>query len=130
MRGSDVSRDLPAAEELYGGDDDWLARGNTAICGPEGDVLAGPLEGREGIVYAELDVGHARKVRRQFDPVGHYSRPDVFRLYVDTTPPVVPWSKHVGPSGSQNEPAWPPSTSAWSRSNARQPWPDVAESRG
>ena len=42
MRGSDVPRNLPRAEEIYGGDDDWMARGNTTICGPEGDVLAGP----------------------------------------------------------------------------------------
>jgi nitrilase len=83
MRGSDVPRDLPGADEIYGGDDDWLARGNTTICGPEGDVLAGPLEATEGIVYAEIDADHARKVRRQFDPVGHYSRSDILRLVVD-----------------------------------------------
>lgn len=83
LRGSDVPRDLPGADELYGGDDDWLARGNTTICGPEGEILAGPLEGEEGIVYAEIDADHARKVRRQFDPVGHYSRSEVLRLVVD-----------------------------------------------
>src|SRR5947208_421311 len=70
MRGSDGPRDLPRAEEIYGGDDDWMARGNTTICGPEGDILAGPLEATEGTVYAEIDADHARKVRRQFDPVG------------------------------------------------------------
>src|SRR6266516_7626528 len=80
MRGSDVPRELPRAEELYGGDDDWMARGNTTICGPAGDILAGPLEGAEGIVYAEIDADHARKVRRQFDPVGHYSRSEILRL--------------------------------------------------
>jgi len=83
VRGSDVPRDLPGSDEIYGGDDDWLARGNTTIVGPEGDVLAGPLVEEEGIVYAEVDAEHARKVRRQFDAVGHYARPDVFRLFVD-----------------------------------------------
>jgi len=40
---------------------------------------------------AELDVERARVARRQFDAVGHYSRPDVFRLVVDSRPkaPVV-----------------------------------------
>ncbi len=83
LRGSDVPRDLPRADEIYGGDDDWMARGNTAICGPDGEIVAGPLEGQEGIVYAAVDVDHARKVRRQFDPVGHYARSDVLRLVVD-----------------------------------------------
>ena len=91
LRGSDVPDDLPGRNELYRGDDDWLSKGNTTIVGPEGDVLAGPLVGSEGILVAELDVDAARASRRQFDPVGHYARPDVFRLVVDTRrrPPVV-----------------------------------------
>jgi nitrilase len=84
LRGSDVPRDLPDRDELYGGDDDWLARGNSCIVGPEGELLAGPLEGEEGITYAELDIEAARRSRRQFDPIGHYARSDVFRLIVDT----------------------------------------------
>ncbi|CAN5187371.1 carbon-nitrogen hydrolase family protein [soil metagenome] len=83
LRGSDVPRGLPGAEEIYGGDDDWMARGNTTICGPDGEIVAGPLVETEGIVYAEIDTDHARKVRRQFDPVGHYSRSEILRLVVD-----------------------------------------------
>ena len=83
LRGSDVPRDLPGSEEMYRGEHDWMARGNTTICGPEGEILAGPLEGAEGIVYAKIDADHARKIRRHFDPVGHYARPDVLRLVVD-----------------------------------------------
>ncbi|HEX4978846.1 MAG TPA: carbon-nitrogen hydrolase family protein [Acidimicrobiales bacterium] len=82
IRGSDVPRHLPGAEGLYGGDDDWLSRGNTTICGPDGTVLAGPLEAAEDIVYAEVDAAHARRARRQFDAVGHYARPDLLRLEV------------------------------------------------
>jgi nitrilase len=84
LRGSDVPADLPGRDDLYGGDDDWMARGNSCIVGPEGNLLAGPLEGEEGIVYAELDIEGARRSRRQFDPIGHYARSDVFRLIVDT----------------------------------------------
>ena len=91
MRGSDVPAHIPGRDALYGGDDDWLSLGNTVIVGPEGEILAGPLIGQEGIVTAELDVSAARTSRRQFDPSGHYSRPDVFQLRVDTRPqrPVV-----------------------------------------
>jgi len=86
IRGSDVPADVPGRDELYGGDDDWLARGNTVIVGPGGDVLAGPLIGEEGILYADVDAAVARAARAQFDPVGHYGRADLFRLSVDTSP--------------------------------------------
>ena len=49
-------------------------------------MLAGPLVGEEGILYAEIDARRARASRQEFDPVGHYNRPDVFRLHVDISP--------------------------------------------
>jgi nitrilase len=95
IRAADLPADLPGRAALYhdpaggdgGGDrDDWLSRGNSAIIGPGGEVLAGPLVGEEGILYAEIDARQARASRQEFDPVGHYGRSDVLRLVVDTTP--------------------------------------------
>ena len=83
---ADLPADLPGRDGLYGDGGDWLSRGNTVIVGPEGDILAGPLTGEEGVLYAEIDTARAQLSRRQFDPVGHYSRSDVFRLIVDTSP--------------------------------------------
>ncbi len=84
IRASDVPSNVPFRDEIYNGDD-WLATGNTAIVGPEGEVLAGPVAEEERIVYAEIDAELARASRHQFDPVGHNARPDVFRLEVDFT---------------------------------------------
>jgi nitrilase len=85
MRGSDVPDDVPGRDQLWGGEDDWMSKGNSTIVGPEGEILAGPLVGEEGIIYAEIDASRARSTRYKFDPVGHYSRPDVFRLHVETS---------------------------------------------
>jgi nitrilase len=83
IRGSDLPSTLPAGDELWGGADDWLSRGNTVIVDPAGDILAGPLLEEEGILYADVDVIAARSTRLRFDAVGHYSRPDVLRLVVN-----------------------------------------------
>ena len=83
LRGSDVPDDVPGRQEVWGGEDDWMCRGASTIVGPDGDVLAGPLMEEEGILYSELDAATARRSRAEFDPVGHYSRPDVFRLSID-----------------------------------------------
>ncbi len=56
------------------------------IVDPTGTVLAGPPIRQEGVLYAELGLDAARARRRLFDPVGHYNRPDVFRLVVDDRP--------------------------------------------
>jgi nitrilase len=82
QRGSDVPSDLPGRDDLYR-DDDWLSRGNSIIVDPFGNVLAGPLSGEPGILYAEIDAQQARLARREFDVVGHYSRPDVFHFDVN-----------------------------------------------
>lgn len=65
------------------GDDEVLSTGGSAIVGPLGAYAAEPLYGSEGLVVAELDLSQVIRSRFDFDPVGHYSRPDVFRLIVD-----------------------------------------------
>ena len=82
LRDSDIPEGIPG-RELWGTGEDWCNDGWSAIVDPDGGMLAGPLVGEEGILYAQADAEHARDERYKFDPVGHYSRPDVFRLIVD-----------------------------------------------
>lgn len=61
--------------------------GFTRIYGPEGSSLAEPLgEAEEGILYADLDFSLIAIAKSAADPVGHYSRPDIFRLQVNLQP--------------------------------------------
>ena len=69
--GDDFPAPLPEDEEVIG-------RGGAAICEPtEGDVIAGPLYDREGMVAADCDLARGLHAKRWFDAVGHYSREDV-----------------------------------------------------
>lgn len=68
--------DLEDAEEV-------LNRGGSAILGPLGEEIAGPLYGREDILRADLELAAIPRARFDFDPTGHYARPDVFQLTVD-----------------------------------------------
>ncbi|MEM8822720.1 MAG: carbon-nitrogen hydrolase family protein [Pseudomonadota bacterium] len=63
--------------------DDVLMRGGSMIVGPLGEVLAGPVFNEATILYAELDRMTLTQSKLDFDPVGHYARPDVFSLQVD-----------------------------------------------
>jgi nitrilase len=57
-----------------------LGRGGSAILGPDGSYLAGPLYDEEGILYAELDPERLFEERQRFDPAGHYNRPELLRF--------------------------------------------------
>ncbi|MET7638410.1 carbon-nitrogen hydrolase family protein [Streptomyces sp. NPDC005438] len=63
--------------------DTVLIGGGSVIVSPLGEVLAGPLRDGEGILTATLDLDELARSRFDFDPTGHYSRPDVFTLQVD-----------------------------------------------
>jgi nitrilase len=61
-------------------------RGGSAIIGPLGKVLAGPDYERETILTATLDLNEIGRAKFDFDVVGHYSRPDIFKLIVNESP--------------------------------------------
>jgi nitrilase len=72
QRASSFPDDIPLADG-----DELVGRGGSAIVGPDGGYLAGPLWDEEGILYAQLEPELLYEERQRFDPAGHYHRPDV-----------------------------------------------------
>jgi predicted amidohydrolase len=64
-------------------DDEVLIGGGSCIVSPMGEVLAGPLRDRTGVLTAEIDLDQIVGARFDMDPVGHYARSDVFDLRVN-----------------------------------------------
>lgn len=61
--------------------------GHARIFGPDGSPLAEPLDpAEEGLVIADIDLSMIAYAKAAADPVGHYSRPDVFRLMFNNQP--------------------------------------------
>jgi aliphatic nitrilase len=61
--------------------------GFAMIYGPDGRPLAEPLpETAEGLIYADIDLGMISLAKAAADPTGHYARPDVTRLLLNTAP--------------------------------------------
>jgi nitrilase len=77
---------------VYGDDPEaLLLRGGSCIVSPFGEILIGPHYDKERILTADIDLREITKGKYDLDVVGHYARPDVFKLYVNerATPSVV-----------------------------------------
>jgi nitrilase len=77
---------LPLFEGIPDEEDGLLMRGGSCIIGPDGGFLAEPVFNQPGFVTAEIDLRKAIPEKMTLDVVGHYSRPDIFTLQVDTNP--------------------------------------------
>lgn len=83
MRHTDISDDLPQAKLLQEKAPDWMADGGSCIANPDGSWLVEPITKEEGIRVVTIDHARVREERQNFDPAGHYSRPDITRLHVN-----------------------------------------------
>lgn len=85
LRKESFPKDFEFQQELEDAGD-YLQTGGSAIIGPEGSILAGPLWKEEGILYAELDLNQVVEQSQLLDVAGHYARPDVLSLHLKATP--------------------------------------------
>ena len=84
MQGSDIPEDFPEKESLYPDQDEWVNPGDSVVIAPGGEVVAGPMNKQAGILYYDIDLEKVAIAKRAFDVVGHYSRPDIFQLHINT----------------------------------------------
>ena len=82
LRKADIPDDLDFKKTYLAEAPDMINPGLSMIADPDGQVVAGPLDGEEGILYATVTRDQLIGPRWQLDVAGHYSRPDVFELRV------------------------------------------------
>nr|WP_299341523.1 carbon-nitrogen hydrolase family protein [Allomuricauda sp.] len=83
MQTSDFPKDTPHLDKILEKAPKVLANGGSCIAGPDGEWLVEPVVGEEGLIYQMLNINRVYEERQNFDPVGHYSRPDVTKLTVN-----------------------------------------------
>ena len=83
MRKSDFPADTPHLDLILENCPEVLADGGSCIAGPDGKWILEPVANTEGLLIQTIDFNRVLEERQNFDPVGHYSRPDVLQLKVN-----------------------------------------------
>jgi nitrilase len=83
MRVTDIPKAIPHEDLIIKKATDILANGGSCIAGPDGEWVVPPVLGREGVILKTIEINKVYEERQNFDPSGHYSRPDVTNLSVN-----------------------------------------------
>ncbi len=83
MTKADFPKDTPHINEILKKSPDVLANGGSCVAGPDGEWVLEPVLDKEGLIIQDIDFNRVFEERQNFDPVGHYSRPDVTKLAVN-----------------------------------------------
>ncbi|NVJ70045.1 MAG: carbon-nitrogen hydrolase family protein [Alphaproteobacteria bacterium] len=82
--GEDVAEAEALLESMPGTPETLIHNGGSAIIAPDGRYLTEPLYDKPGILMAEADMKQLLEESQALDTAGHYARPDVFELKVNT----------------------------------------------
>ena len=85
MRPADFPADTPHLDLILANSGDFLANGGSCAAAPDGSWVIEPAVGEEALLVATIDQQKVLEERQNFDPSGHYARPDVTRLIVNRT---------------------------------------------
>ncbi len=83
MRKEDFPTDTPHLDLISANAPCILANGGSCIAGPDGEWIIPPQKDTEQLITAEIDLNRVYEERQNFDPSGHYSRPDITQLHVN-----------------------------------------------
>src|SRR5436853_646967 len=78
LRARDLPGELELIDKLAQDPNALVLNGGSAIIGPNGTLLAGPVYEEETILTADLDLSLIAEESLTLDVTGHYSRPDLF----------------------------------------------------
>ena len=78
MRASQLPAELEAHPARVSGPDQWVLRGGSAIIGPDGHYVSGPVFDQETILIADVDLTRNRAESMTLDVTGHYHRQELF----------------------------------------------------
>lgn len=83
LKRDDIPEGVPHRDLIVSSVPEVLAEGGSCIASPTGDWVIEPANAKEQLLVAELPFNMVLEERQNFDPAGHYSRPDVVRLVVN-----------------------------------------------
>ncbi|WP_276169132.1 carbon-nitrogen hydrolase family protein [Zobellia alginiliquefaciens] len=83
MKREDFPQTTPHLEEILKKAPEVMANGGSCVAGPDGEWLLEPVINKEGLLFQNLDFNRVYEERQNFDPAGHYSRPDITKLMVN-----------------------------------------------
>jgi nitrilase len=83
LQKKDIETSLPHAATIISNCNEWLADGGSCIAGPDGNWVIEPVAHKEALIIGTINHNRVLEERQNFDPSGHYSRPDILQLTVN-----------------------------------------------